>query len=143
MTNSVNYYFTNLMANLFTNKPTDESGVSFGGIGNQADFWDVTKGPILSSLYWENWYNGENASSTGFIFYENKLLGVPRFRQLRVKNGSCTVHKLFRNTISDCYDDYGYWSEDQSSYSLGISDPTNKAYRNFNTFLTIFYSDKF
>lgn len=48
---------------------------------------------MLDGLYWEKYYNGENVSDSdlGYIYYENKLLGVPRLRQLRVKNDSCTV----------------------------------------------------
>lgn len=127
MTTSVNYYFTKMLTDLFINKATDGSGVSFGTIGTQQDFWEVTLGPMMNGLYWENWYNGDNGTGIGYIFYENKLLGVPRFRQLRVKNGSCKVHKLFQSAISDCYDDYGYFAEDQSPFSIGKYDPTNMA----------------
>ena len=141
MTTSVNYYFTKMMVDLFLNRQTDVTGVSFGGIGTQADFWETSLGPIMNSIYWESWYNGENATGTGFIFYENKLLGVPRMRQLRVKNGSCTVHKSLRSLISDCYDDYSFSAEDQSPYSIGITDPTNKAYL-FKILTDIIFSNK-
>lgn len=48
---------------------------------------------MLDGLYWENYYNSRNVSDNelGYIYYENKLLGVPRLRQLRVHNESCTV----------------------------------------------------
>jgi hypothetical protein len=128
MTTSVNYYFTKMMVDLFMNRASDSSGVSFGSIGTQADFWETALGPIMNSIYWESWYNGENSTGSGYIFYENKLLGVPRLRQLRVKNGSCSVHKSLRSLISDCYDDYGFSAEDQSAFSIGKTDPTNKAY---------------
>lgn len=51
---------------------------------------------MLDGLYWEKYYNGDNVSDSdlGYIYYENKLLGVPRLRQLRVKNDSCTVSLL-------------------------------------------------
>ena len=40
----------------------------------------------MDGLYWEKWYNDRNVSTDelGYIFYENKLLGVPRLRQLKV-----------------------------------------------------------
>ena len=36
-------------------------------------------------------YNGDKLpiNETGFIFFENKLLGVPRIRQVKVRNDSC------------------------------------------------------
>lgn len=41
----------------------------------------------MDGLYWESWYNQESIdeSDLGYIFYENKLLGVPRVRQLKVR----------------------------------------------------------
>ena len=121
MTNPINYYYTNVMMNLFLQtSTTNGSGVNFQGIGNMNDFWDVHQGPILDGLYWEEWYNG-NASTPGFIYYENKLLGVPRLRQMRVKKGSCTVPSLFKSEIADCYDSYSYFSEEQATYGPALT----------------------
>jgi hypothetical protein len=122
MTNSINFYYTNVMMNLFLKSPSyasSPSGVTFNDIGAMSDFWDVHSGPILDGLYWEQWYNNDNASQTGFIYFENKILGLPRLRQLRVKKNSCKVHSLFKNSIENCYSSYDYFSEDQSAYSLG------------------------
>jgi polycystin 2 len=117
MTNPINYYYTNSMMNLFLETPaSSDSGVTFSSIGSQADFWEVMNGPVLDSLYWETWYNQQNATPSGFIYYDNKLLGVPRLRQMRVRKGSCNVHPYFRSYISDCYDTYSYLSEDQTPY---------------------------
>lgn len=51
------------------------------------------EGPMLDGLYWEQYYNNDNVSAEnlGYVYYENKLMGVPRLRQLRVRNDSCTV----------------------------------------------------
>lgn len=40
----------------------------------------------MDGLYWEKWYNNENISQEdlGYIYYENKLLGVTRMRQIKV-----------------------------------------------------------
>jgi len=45
-----------------------------------------SEGPLLDGLYWETWYNNKPVSeeNRGYIYYENKLLGVPRIRQLKV-----------------------------------------------------------
>ena len=40
----------------------------------------------MDGLFWESWYNNENLTQDqlGYIFYENKLLGIARMRQLKV-----------------------------------------------------------
>lgn len=39
---------------------------------------------MLDGLYWETWYNSRNLTEDeqGYIYYESKLLGVPRLRQV-------------------------------------------------------------
>ena len=43
---------------------------------------------MISGLYsdWETYYNKDNVTGDdlGYIYYENKMLGVPRLRQLKV-----------------------------------------------------------
>lgn len=124
MANPINFYYTNVMMNLFLNGET-EGGTSFSGMGGMQDFWDVTKGPALDGLYWEEWYNGENSTFSNFIYYENKLLGVPRLRQVRVSKNSCKVHPLFKTTITDCYDSYSFFNEDKSPFGLYASNQDN------------------
>lgn len=58
---------------------------------------------LLPGLYsWGTWYNGLPVAASGGanqVLFENKLLGVPRIRQLRVRNNSCTVPTSFQNEI--------------------------------------------
>ena len=37
------------------------------------------------------------------IMYGSKLLGVPRIRQLRVRNDSCTIPTAFKKMIKVCF----------------------------------------
>ena len=110
------------MMNLFLQSTSTfvspNSVVNFAGMANMQDFWTVHQGPILDGLYWETYYNGDNATKKNFIYYENKLLGVPRFRQLRVANNSCKVYKYFQSIIGDCYGDYSYFNEDRTPYGI-------------------------
>lgn len=46
------------------------------------------------------------------------LLGVPRLRQLKVRNGSCTVPEDLKDDIKDCYDMYSVRSEDTAPFGL-------------------------
>ncbi|XP_003787312.2 polycystic kidney disease 2-like 1 protein isoform X1 [Otolemur garnettii] len=114
MTSSSAYYYTKVMSELFLHTPS-ETGVSFQAISSMADFWDFAQGPLLNSLYWTKWYNNQSLGhgSHSFIYYENLLLGVPRLRQLRVRNDSCVVHEDFREDILSCYDVYSPDKEEQ------------------------------
>ncbi|KAI4550887.1 hypothetical protein MJT46_018394 [Ovis ammon polii x Ovis aries] len=95
MTSSSAYYYTKVMSELFLHTPSD-TGISFQAISSMEDFWD--------SL---------SHGSHSFIYYENLLLGVPRLRQLRVRNDSCVVHEDFREDILSCYDVYSPDKEEQ------------------------------
>lgn len=53
-----------------------------------------------------------------FIYYENMLLGVPRIRQLKVKNNSCKIPNDFQDEIIGCYDVYSEKKEDDLSFGL-------------------------
>nr|XP_054378752.1 polycystic kidney disease 2-like 1 protein isoform X7 [Pongo abelii] len=114
MTSSSAYYYTKVMSELFLHTPSD-TGVSFQAISSMADFWDFAQGPLLDSLYWTKWYNNQSLGhgSHSFIYYENMLLGVPRLRQLKVRNDSCVVHEDFREDILSCYDVYSPDKEEQ------------------------------
>ena len=128
MSNPISFYYVDRMQNLFVNQAdqTIPGSPTFSAMNSMADFWNVLQGPILNGLYnGESWYNGDNASQIGFIYYENKILGEPRLRQLRVKNNSCSINKLFKNMISDCYDSYGMMSEDTAPFGIYNSSSTN------------------
>ena len=75
-----------------------------------------SEGPLMDGLYWETWYNNRTVAEDdlGYIFYENKLLGVPRIRQLKVRNDSCTVHDDFKDDIKTCFDAYAESIEDKT-----------------------------
>uniref|UniRef100_A0AAY4C6X6 EF-hand domain-containing protein n=1 Tax=Denticeps clupeoides TaxID=299321 RepID=A0AAY4C6X6_9TELE len=119
MTSSSTFYYTQAMTDLFVNSPGD-AGVAFQSVGCMTDFWTYAQGQLLDGLYWSRWYNNQSLEygDQSFIFYENMLLGVPRIRQLKVKNNSCTVHKDFREEIANCYDVYSDKKEDESEFGL-------------------------
>ena len=52
------------------------------------------------------------------VLVENKLLGLPRLRLLRVRNDSCEINLDFRNLITECYDVYSSGSEDSAPFGL-------------------------
>ncbi|NXO15531.1 PK2L1 protein, partial [Oriolus oriolus] len=120
MTSSNAYYYTKVMSELFLQTSTD-GRVTFQSISSMADFWVYAQGPLLDNLYWTKWYNNESLaahSTQSYIYYENLLLGVPRMRQLKVKNNSCVVHDDFKEEISGCYDVYSEEKEERVSFGL-------------------------
>jgi len=120
MTSSTHFYYTKVMQELFVDAQFPDTKNTFRGLTTMADFWRFAEGPLMDGLYWESWYNQEavEEEDLGYIYYENKLLGVPRIRQLKVFNGSCSVHSDFRNEITNCYDSYNELKEDTESYGL-------------------------
>ncbi len=125
MTSTLNFYFTNVLINLFTQPMTDPAvtetaPMNWVSVGFQADAVQVYQYKILDALYKWDWYNGQNATSN-MIYYENKLLGSPRIRQLRVKNNSCKVNSLFNGEIKSCYGEYSYSNEDTAPFGLAVT----------------------
>lgn len=45
------------------------------------------EGPILKGLFPETWYNEQpiDINQRGYVLFENRILGAPRLRQLRVR----------------------------------------------------------
>lgn len=120
MTNSTMYYYTKVMSELFLDSQFPDTKNTFRGMTTAMDFWRFAENPLMDGLYWEKWYNNENVTEDelGFIFYENKMLGVPRLRQVKVTNESCVVHTDFRDNIKQCYAFYSESLEERTPFGL-------------------------
>ncbi|CAF0929169.1 unnamed protein product [Adineta ricciae] len=128
MTSSKTYYFTTVLRTIFTERKIIDIGdqPAFDDIASYDDFWGVMSGPVMNGLFPTQWYNGENVTQdqVGFVLFENKIIGLPRLRQLRMKNNSCVVHKKFRSMIPDCYAPYSSSKEDRDPF--GSENVTSK-----------------
>lgn len=72
-------------------------------------------------MYWEVWYNNKSLpENQSLIYYENLLLGVPRLRQVKVRNETCSIHADLREEFQDCYNMYTPSNEDVSSFGPKI-----------------------
>ncbi|CAF1188330.1 unnamed protein product [Adineta steineri] len=120
MTSTKTYYFTSVLRTVLTETPVAGAGSqpTYDDIAVFDDFWAVLSGPVLNGLFDQTWYNGENLtlSQYGYVLFENKILGLPRLRQLKVTNHSCTVHKKFQTIIPDCYGAYSSGKEDRNAF---------------------------
>ncbi|KAM8938978.1 polycystin-2 isoform 2-T2 [Pelodytes ibericus] len=114
------FYYTKAMSQLFLDTPlSNNDRTNFKTLLTMDDFWKFTEGPLLDGLYWDMWYNKRAMSENqSYIYYENLLLGVPRLRQLKVRNGTCTVPEDLKDDIKDCYDMYSVNNEDTSPFGL-------------------------
>uniref|UniRef100_T1INT4 EF-hand domain-containing protein n=1 Tax=Strigamia maritima TaxID=126957 RepID=T1INT4_STRMM len=113
MTNSDMYYMTKAISDTFVDKSVEDK--SFKDIVTHDDIWNVV---YLETVAIENLFGGRQAGpNERYVLYENKLLGYPRLRQIRVKNDSCEVADDFKNAINVCYDVYSPSAEDERPFS--------------------------
>uniref|UniRef100_A0A8C2WFL6 Polycystin-2 n=1 Tax=Cyclopterus lumpus TaxID=8103 RepID=A0A8C2WFL6_CYCLU len=112
------YYYTKVMSQLFLDTPLSAGDPSsFRSLSTMEDFWKFTEGPFLNGMYWEVWYNNKSLpENQSLIYYENLLLGVPRLRQVKVRNESCSVHEDLRDEVLDCYNMYTQTNEETTSF---------------------------
>uniref|UniRef100_A0AAQ6AHM9 Polycystin-2 n=1 Tax=Amphiprion ocellaris TaxID=80972 RepID=A0AAQ6AHM9_AMPOC len=112
------YYYTKVMSQLFLDTPLSAGDPStFRSLATMEDFWKFAEGPFLNGMYWEVWYNNKSLpENQSFIYYENLLLGVPRLRQVKVRNESCSIHEDLRDEVQDCYNIYTPTNEDTAAF---------------------------
>ncbi|OAF70046.1 Polycystin-2 [Intoshia linei] len=109
------YYYSFLMRNLFVYDTN--AALKLVNINTNEKFWNYMTNKFVENAYWETWYNGQKVKpSEGYIIHQNKLLGLIRMRQLRVRNNSCTVSSYFRDSIPFCYDTYSKEVEDKAPF---------------------------
>ncbi|KAM7305363.1 polycystin-2 [Ixodes scapularis] len=119
MMSPVMYYQTKVMSDLFLDSSYKDNVSNLRGSSSIDNFWSFVEDVMINSLYWENWYNNRSTSADDRnILYENRLLGSPRIRQLRVRNDSCNVHPDFKKAITQCYDTYSPHFEDKGPFGL-------------------------
>uniref|UniRef100_A0A1A8FJE0 Polycystin-2 n=3 Tax=Nothobranchius korthausae TaxID=1143690 RepID=A0A1A8FJE0_9TELE len=118
MVNANMYYYTKVMSQLFLDTPLSPGNpTTFRSLSTMEDFWKFTQGPFLRGMYWEVWYNNDCLpENQSLIYYENLLLGVPRLRQVKVHNESCSIHEDLQDEVKDCYNIYTSSNEDTSSF---------------------------
>lgn len=113
------YYQTKVMSDLFLDSTYKDNTSNLRGSTSLDNFWSFVEDVMLGALYWENWYNNQSTlADDRNILYENRLLGSPRIRQLRVRNDSCNVHSDFKKAITQCFDNYSPHFEDKSPFGL-------------------------
>ena len=139
MASIMRFYYTKILSNLFG---------GYKNVNNVEQFWHYMEHDLLDNMYWEYDYgidanklksyncpDGDNSigpcsltPEDRNILYENKLLGLPRLRQLRVRNDSCfvpvVIQEMRRNSSkpnpSECFDYYSVVGEDKRNFGLAF-----------------------
>ncbi|CAJ0572436.1 unnamed protein product, partial [Mesorhabditis spiculigera] len=135
-TSSNTYYFTSAMQALFVNSQ-DENGYTFSDVSTMDDVWNYMNDQLVEGLYMTNDCEtvtdaegnerllcagagvSQNDTENAMVYYENKLLGMPRIRMLKVTNDSCTVVDPFSREIKECFASYTFKWQSEEELSTG------------------------
>lgn len=65
-------------------------------VGDTQGFWIWMANIFAPGIYATSWYNGDDQNNTAYISDKVSILvGIPRIRQLRIRQGECSVKRLF------------------------------------------------
>ncbi|PIO61598.1 hypothetical protein TELCIR_16874 [Teladorsagia circumcincta] len=88
------------------------------------DIWNFLEVEFMSSLYKSD--DPFTVDEAAMVYYNNRLLGRPRIRMLKVRNDSCTVIASFAREITECFSNFNPIVEDRATIPPG----TSEAYSN-------------
>lgn len=110
MAGSSKYYMSDMMTKLFVNKAFDGPGsteLTFRDLTTVDQYWQYVCTLVLDNMFGESsevlLEDPKPSGDLLFLGDVNIVLGPPRLRQLRVRNGSCSIHELFQTHFRDCY----------------------------------------
>ncbi|CAH8862237.1 unnamed protein product [Trichobilharzia szidati] len=120
--NSNTYLLTSSMQNIFLTNQVPNGTDALNNVNTFDTLWSVIKGPIMDNWYTDSWYNSQPFVSENnlTLLYQNRLIGVPRLRQLRVASNSCSVPVYFSNDIKECFAEYHESNEDKTPFGLKV-----------------------
>ncbi|PIO61915.1 hypothetical protein TELCIR_16547 [Teladorsagia circumcincta] len=75
---------------------------------------------FMSSLYKSD--DPFTVDEAAMVYYNNRLLGRPRIRMLKVRNDSCTVIASFAREITECFSNFNPIVEDRATIPPGTSE---------------------
>ncbi|PIC31593.1 hypothetical protein B9Z55_012242 [Caenorhabditis nigoni] len=133
------YYYTKVMSDLFVSASGANGAPAFGSCTSMDNIWDWFSQVLVPGIYWTETSN--STDNENMIYYENRILGEPRIRMLKVTNDSCTVMKSFQREIKECFANYEEKFEDREMVADGSVDAflyaTAKELENYDTVGTI------
>ncbi|KDR07763.1 polycystic kidney disease 2-like 1 protein isoform X2 [Zootermopsis nevadensis] len=88
---------------------------TFKNLSTITQFWKFAETVMIDSIYGKS----ENDTHQAFVLQDSKLVGVPRLRQVRVRNDSCVVRQSLNRSIELCYEPYSHAYEDTKPFWPG------------------------
>uniref|UniRef100_A0A8R1ICV9 PKD_channel domain-containing protein n=1 Tax=Caenorhabditis japonica TaxID=281687 RepID=A0A8R1ICV9_CAEJA len=76
------YYYTKVMNDLFVSSTGSNGAPAFGSCTSMDNIWDWFSQVLIPGIYWTE--NSNSTDNENMIYYENRLLGEPRIRMLKV-----------------------------------------------------------
>ncbi|KNC47301.1 polycystin-2 [Thecamonas trahens ATCC 50062] len=116
------YHYNALMKDLFLEEefPVSSSHIlkNFYDCATIEEVWQYLNGPFLAGLA-DNGSNGPD----GYIYGVNRLIGMARLRQLRVKPGKCPLLGAFKSSfaVQGCLAPYKEQYESRETFSAGTA----------------------
>ena len=104
------YYYSTSIQTLFIDGPNLDQ--TWTDVSDWDNLWKYLEETFLSGVF-DSGGKGNNGD-TIFVYLENELISVPRLRQLRVRNETCTIPTVFSANLQDCY---GRFSDDNQDTS--------------------------
>lgn len=83
------------------------------------EYWTYLQTHFIDTMYAAAATDKNDSNSNMFLQMENLLLGPPRLRQVRVRNGSCAVHPMFQLRFGNCYGSFRRADEDRGTFGVG------------------------
>ncbi|KAL0238928.1 hypothetical protein PCE1_004619 [Barthelona sp. PCE] len=125
------YFFIDSLKDLFLYEEFPEESThiykSFGDVQTYEEMYQYIEGPLLGGLYVSEDYAGNPLPDTKknkYLYGIDLVTSAVRMTQVRIKNGSCEVPDLFKESIFDCSVDYTSKSEDTEDFRFFYNEST-------------------
>ncbi|EPB67330.1 polycystin cation channel [Ancylostoma ceylanicum] len=115
------FYFSKIIGDLFVTSKSTPTDKSFTELSAIDDIWGFLEDEFLVSLYKTD--APATVDEEAMVYYNNRLLGKPRIRMLKVTNNSCTVANSFAREIIECFSNYNPTVEDKLPFGPADSEP--------------------
>ncbi|KAL6740488.1 hypothetical protein Aduo_013839 [Ancylostoma duodenale] len=115
------FYFSKIIGDLFVTSKSTSTDKSFIELSAIDDIWGFLEDEFLVSLYRTD--APSIVDQEAMVYYNNRLLGQPRIRMLKVTNNSCTVANSFAREIIECFSNYNPSVEDKYPFGPADSEP--------------------
>ncbi|XP_021918248.1 polycystic kidney disease 2-like 1 protein isoform X2 [Zootermopsis nevadensis] len=91
---------------------------TFKNLSTITQFWKFAETVMIDSMYRN--FQDDTHQAFGCMLQDIKLVGAPRLRQVKGRNGSCIVREAFQRSYRACHDLYSPAKEDKEPFGPGI-----------------------